>query len=176
MIVYFLRHANAGQRRQSPVQDERRPLDKEGIEQCRWVGRLLSSLDVHVDLIFSSPLKRATQTASMVGNEIAYEQRIERTPALGPAANFESFRLLLNQVRELEAVMVVGHNPNMSRFLSLLVSGGISERAVEMKKGSVARVELGPKRAVLQWLVSPRVLKTAYTSTTESVRPKTSKK
>ena len=106
MIVYFLRHANAGQRRQSPVQDERRPLDKEGIEQCRWVGRLLSSLDVHVDLIFSSPLKRATQTASMVGNEIAYEQRIERTPALGPAANFESFRLLLNQVRELEAVMV----------------------------------------------------------------------
>jgi len=70
----------------------------------------------------------------------------------------------------------VGHNPNMSRFLSLLVSGGISERAVEMKKGSVARVELGPKRAVLQWLVSPRVLKTAYTSTTESVRPKTSKK
>ena len=79
-------------------------------------------------------------------------------------------------VPELEAVMVVGHNPNMSRFLSLLVSGGISERAVEMKKGSVARVELGPKRAVLQWLVSPRVLKTAYTSTTESVRPKTSKK
>ncbi len=32
-------------------------------------------MDVHVDLIFSSPLKRATQTASMVGNEIAYEQR-----------------------------------------------------------------------------------------------------
>ena len=87
MIVYFLRHANAGQKRQSPVQDERRPLDKEGIEQCRWVGRLLNTLDVHVDLIFSSPLKRATQTASMVGNEIAYENRIERTPALHPAAH-----------------------------------------------------------------------------------------
>ncbi len=101
---------------------------------------------------------------------------MELTPALHPAASFESFRLLLHQVRELEAVMVVGHNPNMSRFLSLLVSGGIHERAVEMKKGSVARVELGPKRAVLQWLVTPRLLKTAYASTVESARPKTSKK
>ena len=66
MIVYFLRHANAGQKRLNPVQDEKRPLDKEGIEQCRYVGRLLNGLDVHVDLILTSPLKRATQTASTV--------------------------------------------------------------------------------------------------------------
>lgn len=176
MIVYFLRHANAGVKRLNPVQDEKRPLDKEGIEQCRYVGRLLNSLDTHVDLILSSPLKRATQTASMVGNEIAYEQRIELTPALRPSASFEGFRELLHQLSELEAVMVVGHNPNMSRFLSLLVSGGLSERAIEMKKGSVARVEMGPKRSVLNWLVTPRVVKCAYTSTQVNSRPKTSKK
>ncbi len=176
MIVYFLRHANAGQKRLNPIQDEKRPLDKEGIEQCRYVGRLLNSLDTHVDLILSSPLKRATQTASMVGNEIAYEQRIERTPALAPSANFEGFRQLLLQVRELEAVMVVGHNPTMSKFLSLLVTGGLSERAIEMKKGSVARVEVGAKRSVLNWLVTPRLVKSAYTSMQDSSLPKTSKK
>jgi len=176
MIVYFLRHANAGQKRLSPVQDEKRPLDKEGIEQCRYIGRLLNSLDTHVDLILSSPLKRATQTAAMVGNEIDYEQRIERSPALQPAADYERFRQLLNQIRDLEAVMVVGHNPNMSKFLSLMITGGLSERAIEMKKGSVARVEMGPKRAVLNWLVTPRLVKSAYTSTQESSLPKTSKK
>jgi phosphohistidine phosphatase len=176
MIVYFLRHANAGQKRLSPVQDEKRPLDKEGIEQCRYVGRLLNAMDAHVDLILSSPLKRATQTASLVGNEIAYEQRIERTPALAPMADYERFRQLLYQVRELEAIMVVGHNPNMSRFLSLLVTAGTSERAIEMKKGSVARVEVGAKRAVLNWMVTPRVVKTAYTSAQDSSLPKTSKK
>lgn len=166
----------AGQRRLNPVQDEKRPLDKEGIEQCRYVGRFLSGMDVHVDLILSSPLKRATQTASMVGNEIAYEQKIETTPALHPSAAYESFRQLLLQVRELEAVMVVGHNPNMSQFLSLLVTGGLNDRAIDMKKGSVARVEVGPKRGVLNWMITPRLIKSAYTSAQASSEPKTSKK
>lgn len=176
MIVYFLRHGNAGQTRLNPVQDDKRPLDKEGIEQCRFVGRLLNTLDAHVDLILSSPLKRATQTASMVGNEIAYEQRIETTPALHPNADYERFRQLLTHVRKLEAVMVVGHNPNMSQFLSLLVTGGLSEDAIDMRKGSVARVEMGGKRSVLDWLVTPRVIKSAYASAQVSSRPKTSKK
>ena len=176
MIVYFLRHGNAGQKRLSPVQDDKRPLDKEGIEQCRYIGRLLNSMDTHVDLILSSPLKRAMQTAATVGNEIDYEQRIERSPALQPTADYERFRQLMSQIRDLEAVMVVGHNPNMSKFLSLMITGGLSERAVDMKKGSVARVEMGPKRAVLNWLVTPRLVKSAYTSMQESSLPKTSKK
>jgi phosphohistidine phosphatase len=176
MIVYFLRHASAGQSRLNPVQDEKRPLDKEGIEQCRYVGRLLNSMDTHVDQILSSPLKRATQTAALVGNEIEYEQRIERTLALHPAAEYESFRQLLRKSGHLEAVMVVGHNPNMSRFLSLLVTGGLSDWAVEMKKGSVARVEVGPKRSTLYWLITPRLIKSAYTSAQTSERPKTAEK
>jgi phosphohistidine phosphatase len=176
MIIYFVRHGNAGQKRLNPIQDQKRALDKEGIEQCRYVGRLLNTLDAHVDLILSSPLKRATQTASMVGNEIAYEQRIEMTPALRPGAAYESFHQLLFQMKGLEALMVVGHNPNMSQFLSLLVTGGLSERAFDMKKGSVARVEMGPKRSVLNWLVTPRVIKSAYNSAQVSSRPKTSRK
>jgi phosphohistidine phosphatase len=176
MIVYFLRHGNAGERRANPVQDEKRPLDKEGMEQCRYVGRLLNSLDTHVDLILSSPLKRATQSASMVGNEIAYEQKIELTPALRPGAAYEAFRELLHMVNGLEAVMVVGHNPNLSRFLSLTATGGLSDCAMEMKKGSVARVEMGSKRSVLNWLVPPRLIKSAYTSAQVSSLPKTSKK
>jgi len=111
-----------------------------------------------------------------VGNEIDYEQRIERSPALQPTADYERFRALLNQIRDLESVMVVGHNPNMSKFLSLLITGGLSEKAIEMKKGSVARVEMGPKRAVLNWMVTPRLVKVAYTSAHESSLPKTSKK
>ncbi len=167
MIVYFLRHANAGTKRANPVQDAKRPLDKEGIEQCRYVGQLLNAMDTHVDLIISSPLRRATQTASLVGNEIDYD------PLL-PISDYERFRQLLLQLRDLEAVMVVGHNPNFSQFLSLLVSGGLSERAIEMKKGSIARVEVGPKRSVLNWLVTPRLLKSTYTSIQESSRPKVS--
>ncbi len=176
MIVYFLRHASAGQKRASAQQDDKRPLDKEGIEQCRYVGRFLNALDTHVDLVLSSPLKRATQTASFVGNEIAYEQKIELAPALKPGANYQAFRDLLRSLRKLEAVMVVGHNPNFSQFLSLMVSNGADGSAIEMKKGSVARVEMGPKRSVLQWMITPRLIKSAYSSTQASSLPKTSKK
>ncbi len=176
MIVYFLRHASAGQSRLNPILDARRPLDKEGIEQCRYAGRWLTAMDTHVDLILSSPLKRATQTAALVGNEIAYEQRIELTPTLRPGSDYESFRGLLRKLNELESVMLVGHNPNMSRFLSLLITGGLSDWAVEMKKGSVARVEVSSKRSTLSWLITPRMIKAAYTSTQISSRPKTSEK
>jgi phosphohistidine phosphatase len=176
MIVYFLRHASAGKKRANPVTDEKRPLDKEGIGQCRYVGRLLNAMDVHVDRVYSSPLRRATQSASLVGNEIAYEQKIELSPALRPAATYSAFRELLRRSTGMEAVMVVGHNPNLSRFLSALVTGGVNQGAIEMKKGSVARVDVGPKRAVLNWLVTPRLTKSAYSSAQTSSRPKTSKK
>jgi phosphohistidine phosphatase len=176
MIVYFLRHASAGQKRANAQHDNKRPLDKEGIEQCRYVGRLLNALDTHVDLILSSPLKRATQSASLVGNEIAYEQKIDLAPALKPGADYQAFRDLLRSLRKMESVMVVGHNPNFSQFLSLLVTNGADDAAIDMKKGSVARVEIGPKRSVLHWMVTPRVVKSAYSSAQASSLPKTSKK
>src|SRR5208282_2429927 len=68
MIIYFLRHASAGEAFANPKKDEKRALDKEGIEQCGYVGRALAAIEAQVDCIISSPLKRATQTASLVGN------------------------------------------------------------------------------------------------------------
>ena len=82
MIVYFLRHANAGQPLANPKKDEKRALDKEGAEQCGIVGRALAALDVQVDVIISSPLKRAAQTASLVGNELSYEGKLQIEDAL----------------------------------------------------------------------------------------------
>ena len=68
--------------------DERRPLDEEGILQVRYVGRLLANLDVQVDQIISSPLKRARQTASLVANELAFEGAVQIDDALRPEAGF----------------------------------------------------------------------------------------
>ena len=47
MIIYFVRHASAGQHIMNPKKDEKRPLDKDGIEQCGFIGRALAALDVH---------------------------------------------------------------------------------------------------------------------------------
>src|SRR5215472_19345916 len=108
MILYFLRHASAGEHVLNPKKDDKRALDKEGIEQCGYVGRALAALDVQVDTIVSSPLKRCTQTASLVGNEIGYESKLQIDPGLRPAAGLAEFRRLLEKYARQDAVMVVG--------------------------------------------------------------------
>src|ERR1700686_145699 len=97
MILYFLRHVSAGDHVVNPKKDEKRALDKEGIEQCGYVGRALAALDVQVDTIVSSPLKRCTQTASLVGNKLGYEGKLQLDTGLRPEAGLADFRNLLEK-------------------------------------------------------------------------------
>ena len=134
MIIYFLRHASAGERMSNPKKDEKRPVDKAGIEQCGYVGRALTALDVQVDVILSSPLKRAAQTASLVGNEMGYEGKLQLTDALRPETSFADFRKLLDKYAKYESVMAVGHNPNLSEFLGRAISENGCEAMVDLKR------------------------------------------
>lgn len=176
MIIYFLRHANAGERLANPKRDEKRALDKDGIEQCGIVGRALTALDVQVDAIISSPLKRAVQTASLVGNELSYEGKIHLEEALRPAASFTDFRRLIEKYAKHEAVMLVGHNPNLSEFVGRAIGEGGSESGIELKKGAVAKVDMGRNSGVMQWCLTPKVLRALQTAAAESSRPKSSRK
>ena len=111
--------------------DERRPLDEEGMLQARYVGRLLANLDVQVDQIISSSLKRARQTATLVANELAFEAAVQIDNALRPEAEFDQFQTMLARYKKYDAVMVVGHNPSLTEFLSKSVSGVLPEVASE---------------------------------------------
>jgi phosphohistidine phosphatase len=176
MIIYFLRHASAGEPFANLKKDEKRALDKDGIEQCGMVGRTLAALDVQVDMIISSPLKRSAQTASLVGNELSYEGKLLFENALRPGATYIDFRRMVEKYARQESIMVVGHNPNLSEFLGRVVSEPGCEANIELKKGAVAKVDLGRNSAVLQWCITPRVLRGIYAAAAESSRPKTSRK
>jgi phosphohistidine phosphatase len=176
MILYFLRHASAGEHLANPKRDEKRALDKEGIEQCGYVGRALAALDAQVDAIISSPLKRSTQTASLVGNELGYEGKLQIDAGLRPEAGLADFRKLLEKYSRQEAIMVVGHNPNLSRFLGAVISDSGCEASLELKKGAVAKVEMRRTSGTLQWCATPKFLRTLYDTAVESSRPKTSRK
>jgi len=176
MILYFLRHASAGERVSNPKKDEKRALDPTGIEQCGYVGRALAALDTHVEVVISSPLKRAVQTASLVGNEMGYEGKIHFHDGLRPGASFADFRRLLGSYAKHETIMVVGHNPNLSEFAGRCISENGCQATVDLKKGAVARVEIGRNAGVLNWCLTPKILRTPYTAAAESSRPKTSRK
>jgi phosphohistidine phosphatase len=176
MILYFLRHASAGEHFVNLKKDEKRALDKEGIEQCGYIGRALVDLDAHVDVIVTSPLKRCTQTASLVGNELGYEGKLQLDSGLRPEAGLGDFRKLLEKYARQEAIMVVGHNPNLSQFLGSVISDSGCEASLELKKGAVAKVEMRRSSGTLQWCVTPKVLRALYDTAVESSRPKTSRK
>ena len=92
-----------------------------GIEQSHDVGRALAALNITVDVIISSPLKRATQTAAVVANEIDHEEKVVIDNALRPGATWEQFQELLRRYSRKDAIMVVGHNPTMTEFLNKLL-------------------------------------------------------
>lgn len=176
MDLYFLRHANAGESLPNPKQDEKRPLDELGVEQSQRMGRVLAAMGVEVDAIISSPLTRATQTAALVAAELGYEKSVLIENALRPDADFEQFRDLVRRHTKQKAVMVVGHNPTLSEFLSLLVSDEATDSTIELKKGAVAKVELKRRRPLLQWILTPKTVQVIQEASATRSRPKTSRK
>jgi phosphohistidine phosphatase len=178
MNLYILRHASAGIKRNNPLLDIKRPLDKDGKSHCLQLAQVLNAMKISFDLVVSSPLKRSLQTAQLVGTETGYEQKILISNGLAPVATFAQFQRLLRECSAHENILLVGHNPNLTQFLSQLISGPTDAPTpcVRLRKGSLARVSLLRGPAVLQSLLDPRTVRALYATSTKSSRRKTSRK
>ncbi|HEY0758342.1 MAG TPA: phosphohistidine phosphatase SixA [Acidisarcina sp.] len=174
MNLYVLRHASAGTRRANPLIDVKRPLDKEGKQQCVLVANCLNALRTQFDVVASSPLKRALQTASLVGNEIGHEGKILVTDALAPGATLPQFQKLVTELSRHENVLVVGHSPNLQQFLSSLIGPESTARPnLRMRKSALARVDLTQRPGLLVWLLDPRLVRLIYAGMPKSSRKRT---
>lgn len=188
MNLYIMRHANAGVPRDNPVLDAKRALVKEGKQQCMLMAGVLNALKVQIDVILSSPLKRSLQSAQFVATEIGFESKIITSPALAPDADYAAFQALIAPYVSREGVLVVGHNPNLHQFAAKLLHGngngnGHAQASnhptgscIRLRKGAIARIDMGRRPAQLQWLIDPRLARTIHSSVTKSSRPKTSRK
>jgi phosphohistidine phosphatase len=174
MDLYFLRHASAGEAKLNPVKDEQRPLDKLGFEQSHNVGRALAALEVTLDLVVSSPLLRAVQTAAAVAEEIGFKKEVITDAALRPEATYPQFQELLAHHNRTEAILVVGHNPSLTEFLNKTLAGEAATIAIELKKGGIAKVERpAHDAAILKWYLPPKVVRAIQQASAKSSRPKT---
>jgi phosphohistidine phosphatase len=182
MNLYLMRHADAGVPRENPVLDAKRGLVKEGKQQCMLMAGVLAALKVQVDVIIASPLKRARQSAQFVATEIGFESPIITSPALAPDGDCAAIQQLIAEYSSREGVLLVGHNPNLHRFIAKTLSGTNGHQtpqglgSIRLRKGAIARIDLAKRPAQLQWLIDPRLARTIYASVTKSSRPKTSRK
>lgn len=176
MILYFLRHASAGESLSDPKKDKKRPLDQAGITQSHNVGSALAALEVQPETIISSPLSRAMQTAALVANELGFEGKIQVESALTPEASYSDFVDLLRRIAAVESAIIVGHNPNLSDFLGKTIGGRSNPADIDLKKAGVARVEMRRSSGRLTWYLTPKIISSIQGLATASSRPKTSRK
>jgi phosphohistidine phosphatase len=175
MYLYLMRHANAGVARDNALLDAKRGLIKEGKEQCMLMARVLGALKVQIDVIVSSPLKRALQTAQFVGTELGYDAKVLIDPSLSLDGNYADFQALVAKHAGREGVLVVGHNPNIFQFLGRLITGN-GGASIRMRKASIACINMDQHPPRMQWLLDPRSCRWIYASVGKSSRPKTSRK
>ncbi|MGD8726783.1 MAG: phosphohistidine phosphatase SixA [Gemmatimonadales bacterium] len=164
MRVLVIRHAIAEDRvefARTGKSDDERPLTSEGECRMRQAARGLRTLVPTIDLMASSPLTRARQTAEIVRD--AYrELPVEIVPALSGDGDLDGVVAWLAEHMDLDTTAVVGHEPDLSSLISYLLTGS-GAAAVTMKKGAVCQLEFAdavePGRAVLRWLLAPKHLR-----------------
>lgn len=162
MKLYLLRHAEAVDATETPSgTDEERALTPRGRRRARALAHALRQRGIACDLIWTSPLVRARQTADILARGL----RVGRPPVvvelLAPDQPPRPLIAELQGLRPLpDALMLVGHEPHLSRLAALLCTGDPEGLDLTLKKCGLCRLELDNVRAgrcaTLEWLVSPR--------------------
>ena len=165
MELYLLRHAIAidrGTEGYLGEADARRPLTAEGFKKMNEAARGIQHLGLSFDEILSSPLPRAWETARIVARAVRGEGRLIKCPELMPEAPLGGVLDLLKSRKDKQSILLVGHEPGLSRLAIHLLRGG-SSQSLEFKKGGMAKLELeflrGQPCGCLAWLVTPRILR-----------------
>jgi phosphohistidine phosphatase len=138
MKVYFLRHGVAADPEKWEGTDFDRPLTGDGRERMARQSKALAKLSLEPDLIVTSPLLRAKQTASIVAEGLKLHEKVVEDERLG--LGFDSNRLagILQEHKDSGALMLVGHEPGMSETIGRL----IGHAKVDLKKGALACVNV----------------------------------
>ena len=160
MDIYILRHGIAVERGTPGYKkDSDRPLTKEGVEKMEQIAEAMLAFGLHFDLILSSPYARAEQTARIVAR--ALDEEVTFTNHLMSDGNALELVAEINDEKP-QSVLLVGHEPDLSRLISVLVTGS-TDASIELKKGGLCkltsdRLAFGPC-ATLNWLLTPKQLR-----------------
>lgn len=157
MQLFLLRHGQAEDRRAGGT-DFDRALTAEGRAELARIARGLRRLEVVPDVILSSPLVRARQTAAIVAPVLGCE--VEIVDGLASGAGFDDILRVIEARSTAGFLMLTGHEPDLSTAAALLA--GAPAGSLVLKKAGLIRVDLyGPPRAGagrLRWLLAPRQL------------------
>jgi phosphohistidine phosphatase len=159
--LYLVRHAIAAERGPAYPDDRLRPLTPEGRRRFKEAVRGLAAAGFELDLILTSPLTRAEETAAILSAGLARRVPVDVLEALAPggkpAAIVDAITRLARRHRRLA---LVGHDPDLGELAARLLG---ARGALEFRKGAVCAIDVssttpgGP--GTLRWLLPPRLLR-----------------
>lgn len=165
MNLYLMRHGSAVEADDPSVaNDNERPLTTKGVKRLRRAARGLNRLEISFDGILTSPVLRARQTAEIVATALGLESRLEEVSGLAPESTVEHLLFGLTRYQDREHLLMVGHEPLLSKTISSLLCGSRGHGlAIDLRKGSLCRIEIDglppSSPGILHWHLAPKQLR-----------------
>ena len=166
-----MRHGCAGNRLSDPMKDTKRQLTISGKKEVVEIAKSLKKLGVNFNVIISSPLARAFQTAKIIAKEYKLIEQIEQSEELKPNGSKDFLYNKLSKSNIDSVILIVGHEPYLSSMINDIISNNDdadrnynkNNNNIILKKAGVARIKITstvPKlKGELRWLLTPRILK-----------------
>ncbi len=158
--LYLVRHAIAEDRGSKFPNDETRPLTRAGRARMKLAVAGFRTLEPKLDVILSSPLVRAVETAKILSAGLGGRTPTEICAELAPGHEPEDIAGVLGRAASRASIALVGHEPDLGQLAAWLVG---AEEPIPFKKGGICRIDvasLPPKhRGRLIWFALPRMLR-----------------
>jgi phosphohistidine phosphatase len=160
MNLFILRHAIAFSHGTPGYKDDERPLTAEGRKKFQRSVKGMKAMELSFDLILSSPLPRAKQTAEIFADALKRRRKLDFEDDLKPGGDPKNVIERINMLRPApEGVVLVGHEPYLSQLISYLTCGD-ENFTMDLKKGGLCKLYTGSLKygrcATLEWLLKPK--------------------
>ena len=159
--LYLIRHAIAAERGDEWPDDTKRPLTERGAKRMAQIMAGFADLAEPVDLVLTSPLTRALETAQIVAAGLDPRPSVRSLPALAPGHGPSSTATAIAAAtRDAQHVALVGHEPGLGALAAWLIG---ARSPVPFKKGGICRIDAAhwpPRRdGQLIWMATPKILR-----------------
>jgi phosphohistidine phosphatase len=138
LIVYILRHGEA-EAKSSQIADDERHLTTRGRSKLRRNLKVAKEIGTKIDLILTSPLVRAKESAEIVRDVFGIEGFVIEEMLEPMRSPYEVYQTLAKHV-SLESLLIVTHQPLISSLMNALLSWDESFFAFPV--GTITKIEI----------------------------------
>ena len=155
MNIYLIRHGEAEQTSENKTHEER-ALTAEGIEIVKNSIEVWKNFIDNFDIVLSSPLKRAKQTALIINNAFKTQFEVAEEICLLNGGLTEDL-LSIARSLGLNDIAMVGHQPDLGNHVTSMT--GLNEANFQLPPGVLVKIYFKEKpligKGVLELLLPP---------------------